>query len=190
MDKYFREANDDVRTDPDATETVKQHIRKAFDHYAHHLSADSVVDKSPRNCFKIPFLLAVFPEAQFIHVIRDGRDAVLSIHKLWQERMSFLSTLHYSSFSKIIKQLALVKKRYFDRQVLMRHKLQSLHFEMGSWLNFNYKAFHNQIRWRGKFGWGPRFRNYERIFDNESTLVFNAYQWLESIKAVMVKKRI
>ncbi|MEL7035749.1 MAG: sulfotransferase [Cyanobacteria bacterium J06592_8] len=35
-------------------------------------------EKSPDNCFLMPFLYQCFPNAKFIHIIRDGRDATLS----------------------------------------------------------------------------------------------------------------
>jgi hypothetical protein len=38
-------------------------------------------EKTPRNCFLMPFLHRIFPDAQFLHVIRDGRDAALSHSK-------------------------------------------------------------------------------------------------------------
>lgn len=37
--------------------------------------------KSPENSLLIPFLSRAFPDAQFIHIIRDGRDAALSYSK-------------------------------------------------------------------------------------------------------------
>lgn len=38
-------------------------------------------EKTPQNCFLLPFLSQAFPDAQFIHLIRDGRDAALSYSK-------------------------------------------------------------------------------------------------------------
>lgn len=35
-------------------------------------------DKTPENSFLVPFLAATFPAAQFVHIIRDGRDAAVS----------------------------------------------------------------------------------------------------------------
>ena len=35
-------------------------------------------EKTPRNCFIMPFLAETFPGAQFVHILRDGRDAALS----------------------------------------------------------------------------------------------------------------
>lgn len=38
-------------------------------------------EKTPSNCLIIPFLLRAFPQAQFIFIMRDGRDAALSHRK-------------------------------------------------------------------------------------------------------------
>jgi hypothetical protein len=35
-------------------------------------------EKNPENSFLVPFLAAEFPGAQFIHIVRDGRDAAVS----------------------------------------------------------------------------------------------------------------
>jgi sulfotransferase family protein len=35
-------------------------------------------DKNPENSFLVPFLAATFPAAQFVHIVRDGRDAAVS----------------------------------------------------------------------------------------------------------------
>lgn len=40
-------------------------------------------DKTPPYIRYVPEILAIFPEAQFIHVIRDGRDATLSARAKW-----------------------------------------------------------------------------------------------------------
>jgi hypothetical protein len=38
-------------------------------------------DKTPTNALLIPFLARAFPDAQFIHILRDGRDASASLSK-------------------------------------------------------------------------------------------------------------
>lgn len=35
-------------------------------------------EKTPENSFLVPLLAATFPDAQFVHIIRDGRDAAVS----------------------------------------------------------------------------------------------------------------
>lgn len=38
-------------------------------------------EKTPRNCFNVEFLRGTFPDASFVHIIRDGRDAALSLRR-------------------------------------------------------------------------------------------------------------
>jgi hypothetical protein len=41
-------------------------------------------DKTPENSFIVPFLASTFPVAQFVHIVRDGRDAAVShVEKPW-----------------------------------------------------------------------------------------------------------
>lgn len=41
-------------------------------------------DKTPENSFIVPFLASTFPAAQFVHIVRDGRDAAVShVEKPW-----------------------------------------------------------------------------------------------------------
>jgi hypothetical protein len=47
-------------------------------------------DKTPLYVRYIPQLLAIFPEAQFIHVIRDGRDASLSARAKWGKQKWYM----------------------------------------------------------------------------------------------------
>jgi hypothetical protein len=35
-------------------------------------------EKNPENSFLVPFLATEFPDAQFVHIVRDGRDATVS----------------------------------------------------------------------------------------------------------------
>ena len=86
LDRYFRNAPNDRRVAREANENVKRHIKRAFDYYRYKRKCHTVVDKSPRNSLKIPFLLEIFPKARFIHMVRDGRDVTLSISKEWQKR--------------------------------------------------------------------------------------------------------
>ena len=89
-DRYFRLASHDERAAEDATARVKEQIFKDFDRYRKNKKCLVLIDKSPRNSLKIPFILEIFPRARFIHLLRDGRDVTLSIHKEWQRRRSIV----------------------------------------------------------------------------------------------------
>jgi len=181
IDRFFRGARDDVRTNNDATEKIKNYIRSEFQYFAKKQSVNIIIDKSPRNSFKIPFLLEIFPAAKFIHIIRDGRDACLSIHREWQKPKNILAKDKPFMRGKLFSQMA-VMKRMISRQPLLKHKLQAVHFEMGSWLNFNFKSYLHRIRWNGQIGWGPLFKDRRSFLKEHSTLEFNAMQWVKAVE--------
>ena len=52
-------------------------------------------EKTPGNCFIIPFLDRAFRNAKFIHIVRDGRDAALSLsRKPWYTTAAAADGLH------------------------------------------------------------------------------------------------
>jgi hypothetical protein len=48
-----------------------------------HVGMKRFVDKSNQNCFRIPYLLELFPDACFVYVKRDGRDNINSLIHGW-----------------------------------------------------------------------------------------------------------
>lgn len=68
----------DRLTADDATDRVKMHIRKAFENHVRRSGRSRLVEKTPSNCLRIPFLRAIYPEARIILIIRDGRSVVSS----------------------------------------------------------------------------------------------------------------
>ncbi len=68
----------------DATPRVVTYIRRRFQQFATERDAKRVVEKTPANCLRVAFIHRVFPEAQFIHLIRDGRDVAISAAKEWR----------------------------------------------------------------------------------------------------------
>ncbi|MGH2808964.1 MAG: sulfotransferase [Actinomycetota bacterium] len=61
-----------------APRTYADAIRALYGHYAARDGKTIYGDKSPRTTGAIPMLADLFPEARFIHIIRDGRDVALS----------------------------------------------------------------------------------------------------------------
>lgn len=182
LDRYFHNAPNDSRTAADATKQVKEYIVSAFDHYQARRECEIVVDKSPGNSLKVPFLLKIFPEAKFIHVLRDGRDTTLSIHREWRTREKILE--RGTNFLQGMR----VIKNFLDRQQFFEHKLAALNFEVGSLSNI-FKGRSHMLyrlrRWNGRIGWGPQFEGWEAVIDKVSTLEFNALQWVKCVEAII-----
>ena len=51
-------------------------------------------DKTPSYVLYIPALNEIFPTAQFVHLIRDGRDATLSAQKKWGRRRWYMDNYY------------------------------------------------------------------------------------------------
>jgi len=175
--KFFRDAEDDQRTASEAAPKVKQYIKNSFVEYRRKIGHSIVVDKSPGNSLTIPFILEIFPDAHFIHVLRDGRDVTLSINKEWKKRQGIVSGgFSFSQALRIIKQ-------WLKRQPFLKDKLKALWFETHGHLFDRSKHF-NRLRWNGNVGWGPRFAGWKNDFSKYSNLEFNALQWVHCVETI------
>jgi len=74
----------DRRTADEATPNVRNYIRAELEQYAKQNGARRLAEKTPSNCFRVPFVYAVLPNARFVHVIRDGRDVAFSAWEQWR----------------------------------------------------------------------------------------------------------
>ena len=85
--KYRRPlAKDDARPAGDATDGIKKYISKKFIQFAEKNNKIIFLEKTPSNCFRIPFINEIFPESKFIHVIRDGMESTFSAYRLWHSK--------------------------------------------------------------------------------------------------------
>ncbi len=77
---YFDYANGDyVRSAADATPAEIERLHRRFAFQAWREGKPRVLNKSPNNTVRLDFLKAVFPDAVFVHIIRDGRAVVHSL---------------------------------------------------------------------------------------------------------------
>lgn len=173
-DHFFRGAPHDERTAEDANPTVCSQIRGDFDNFRKGMGADIVADKSPRNCLRIPFTQQVFPEARYLFISRDGRDAVLSIQAQWKKKEAVFSGEGNRQERKLLNTIL---GKWLARRPLWRFRLRALGFELGPWHLRGRKALLNQVRWEGRFGWGPRFKGWQQMIDKLEPIQFYAHQW-------------
>jgi hypothetical protein len=99
---YFDfENGDHVRTREEATSDEIERLHSRFAFKCWYAGKKRVLNKSPNNTVRLDFLNAVFPDAVWIHVIRDGRAVVNSLirglpadwetadrFKPWRERVN------------------------------------------------------------------------------------------------------
>lgn len=91
IDFIWRYGNQDFPLDAlcpeQAHPTTVRYIRRQFAQLQRRYQAAYVVDKSVANSLRIEFVHHVFPQAHFIHLIRDGRAVVESARRCWQGDM-------------------------------------------------------------------------------------------------------
>lgn len=181
-DRHFRNASHDQLSEKDASEPVRRQIRGAFGRYLNDIGAERVVDKSPRNSLKIPFIRRVFPEAHFVIILRDPRDTILSIRRQWESVGAAFATRRHK---KLLKERFIIYRRWLAQRPIWRLRLQSILFELGPPQNWLRGEFLNRIRWQRPFGWGPRFSGWQDVIDQVSSLQFNAYQWVHCARGII-----
>lgn len=182
FDRYFQDAPNDCRTAADATDKVKTYVSRAFNTFRRKCNCQIVVDKTPVNSLRIPFLRQIFPQARFIHMLRDGRDTTLSIHREWRKRENILES--HKNFLQGIR----VLKEFLDEHPSWEYKIAAFCFEIGSPTNIlkgRTHMFYRLRRWNGYIGWGPQFAGWQSVINQVSTLEFNAMQWAKCVEAVI-----
>jgi hypothetical protein len=72
----------DVRQTVDGANDLPQAFRGVFALYAERQGKARYADKTPSYVLELRLLADLFPEARFVHVIRDGRDVALSFRDM------------------------------------------------------------------------------------------------------------
>lgn len=81
-----KDRRSDQRGASEVTPRIRRYLHRHFALRARRFDGAATIflDKTPSNAFRIPFVAEVFPEAKFIHIIRDGRDNLLSRSRQWK----------------------------------------------------------------------------------------------------------
>jgi hypothetical protein len=181
-DRHFRDYPHDERTFDDATPNIRRQIYSDFVTYKRRMGSNIILDKSPRNSLRVPFILSIFPHARFIYITRDGRDVTLSINKEWIRRRQIVSdpgNVNRFDYRKAYR----VLKQCLKRQPSITYKLRALWFETHGHV-FKRSLHVNRLRWHPWIGWGPRFRHWQDVLPRSSLLQFNAYQWAKCVDSI------
>lgn len=141
-----------------ATPRVKKYIRNAFADIQQKYNADTVVEKTCANSLRVRFVNEIFPDAKFIHIIRDGRDVVNSARKRWKADLDI---------GYILK-----KARYVPKSDIP-------YYAWNYFANRINRLFSSDNRLST---WGPKFEGMDELSKNLSIEEICAYQWKRCIE--------
>lgn len=98
----------------------RKKIRAYFDRLLQENPGKIIVEKTPTNCLRIPFINELFPDARYVFIYRNGYDTVMSLYREWSntgKEAIDSAELRKSSLAKklsvtIKRQLSLNKRSY------------------------------------------------------------------------------
>lgn len=177
----------DLLSASDASEGIKCYIRRRFKKYLADSGVSILVEKTPANCLRIPFIREVFPQARFIHVVRDGRAVVASAVKEW-DGSGFVTA---KDRRDLRKGNALTRVcsglRAWSR---LRDRIQSFRdiVELPSYLPRLGRFLLRNLFPGRDYLWGPRFPNMRGYRSERSLYETCAEQWRWQVQSVLNNK--
>lgn len=110
----------------DATDEVIKYVRSRFMKFQRKHGDRKIIEKTPQNILKIPYVAEIFPEAKFVYIVRHPLSYISSCERKWQRAISRKGIIRRIKMTPT-KQLHYYSKRlikdYFDKYVLRKKYL-------------------------------------------------------------------
>lgn len=139
----------------DATDKVKKYIREKFLKYQKLNGNRVIMEKSPQNILRIPYVRAIFPEATFLYIVRNPFSFISSVEYKWQKTITGRGIL------RRLKDTPISQLPYWVRRYVMQQ--------------FNKRV----LRKKYLSIWGPRYNNIYEDLKTHDLLTVIARQWSE-----------
>lgn len=158
---------------------IRRRIRSAFERKESERPHELLVEKSPANSYRMPFVLSVLPEARILHVVRDGRQVARSARAEWAGRgrtaYDSAAMRRLSSSRRIV---AMIQRdlRWHERFIGPASP-----FELPAYLPRALGLLLRQTLHVSWFPWGPRFPGILRARRQLGALEVAALQWHLSV---------
>lgn len=141
-----------------AGDRQRKYIHEKFSEVSKKGGSEWVLEKTCANSLRVDFVEAIFPDALYIHIIRDGRDVACSARERWT--------------SEVDLPYLLKKVRFVPARDLLFYASRYL------WSRA-YQIFSKENRLST---WGPRFEGIDEVFDAHSIVVASAIQWMKCVE--------
>lgn len=149
---------DDELGESDATDRVKGYVRSQFLKFQRENGDRTIVEKTPHNILRIPYVRAIFPEARYLYIVRNPLSFVSSVELKWQRPAR--------------------GKRIMKR--LKSTPVSQLHLYVGRFLS---QQWNNRILRRKYLSvWGPRYKGIQHDVRTEDLLTVIARQWARATR--------
>jgi hypothetical protein len=144
----------------DATPRVARHIRNTFARFLAESGRPRFLEKTPSNCLRLPFIHAVFPDARYIHIYRDGRAVVRSTREMMVSRGP-------------------------DAEWFLPRLLGTPVWEWPSFAPRVFRTLGSRLMGKGMRYWGPQPPGWRAWLRDDPTYVMLAKQWAATVEPVL-----
>jgi hypothetical protein len=138
----------------DATPRVKRYIRRRFLEFQREQGDRVVMEKTPANILKIPYVHSIFPEATYLFIVRNPFSFISSVESKWRFRPIGKKGTRRRLRSTPVSQWHHYAGRYV-RDKYLRRFLKREHLSL----------------------WGPRYPGIQRDVKDRDLLTVVARQW-------------
>ncbi|MAO72354.1 MAG: hypothetical protein CMD02_07620 [Flavobacteriales bacterium] len=138
-----------------------------------------LLEKTASNCLRLDLVQKVFPNAKFIHILRDGRDVAVSTRKKYFGDIRKISSQDTSTISS--------KNRFINFFEEISHKIRNgltpLMFISNSirYLRMSLVI----LGFKKRDFWGPRFKGYRKLYKSISLIELASEQWRYSVLSIL-----
>lgn len=149
-----RDHPDDELSAEHARSEVRDYLRRAFDKIRRREGAEVVVEKTCATSLRVEFTRAVFPDAKYVFITRDGLDAAASAMQRWNAPLDLGYTARKARFVPA-SDLPFYGSRFLLSTI---RRSRTPEGEVGTW-------------------WGPKPRDYRQIMATHSLDEVCLLQW-------------
>jgi len=157
--RYGNDRKSDMLRPEDATPRVIAHIRKRFADFVRREGKTRLVEKTPSNSLRPAFVGKVFPDAKFVHIIRNGYDACLATEDFWDKHATGVSNVVAGRLSQRLRELGPWRLPYYLPEFARRAAPGPVRKLLGP----------NQ--------WGPRLPGMAAMLHDLGPLAVSCLQW-------------
>lgn len=158
--KFGNDRRSDLLKPEHATPRVIAHIRARFAAEVSRRGRSRLVEKTPSNALRLPFVDRVLPEGRYIHIIRNGYDSVRSIRRFWEGKAHGVTGLAEGRVSQRMSEVGLLRLPWYGKEIARR----LLPAPLGRAL-------------LGRAEWGPRLPGMGRMLRDMHIVEVCALQW-------------
>jgi hypothetical protein len=102
--RYGNDRRSDELRPQHATPRVVDHVHRSFAALLRDRGAARLVEKTPANAVRPRFIDAVFPDARYVHITRNGWAAVPSMRTFWERRATGFDTRQVGKLQRRLRE--------------------------------------------------------------------------------------